>query len=378
MNNHKKGLAIAIVIVVGLVATFLIAGKKFGAKNQDTLKIGVLTALSGDVAEYGTNSLNGIRLAADEINDNGGVGGRQIQLFAEDTACDPTTAVSAFNKVVGTDGVRVILGTVCSGDVQAIMPLANQQGVVVFADGASSPSLTGAGAYFSRDYPSDAYEAQVTAGVIFGQLHKSNVAILYVNNDYGIAFKESFESTFGGLGGKVDDEEEYAQGATDFRTQLSKIKASSPDMLYLIGYPVDGGLAVKQARELGIKIPVFGSSGIKGDDFVKNGGDAAEGTFVADPASVDSPKRDAFTKDYQAKFGVQPGLTSDMGYDSLYVLAQALSGTTNIQEVAANLHKITGFDGASGELTINGDGDRTGERYDILVVKNGQFVSYAQ
>lgn len=99
---------------------------------------------------------------------------------------------------------------------------------------------------------------------------------------------------------------------------------------------------------------------------------------MAAPASVSSTKRDAFIEDYQAKFGIQPGLTSDLAYDSVYVLAQSFSGTNDLQQVAANLHNITGFDGASGEITIGSDGDRTGEGYDVLIVKNGQFVNYKQ
>ncbi len=359
---------VVLVIIIILIVTF------YKPTPKGTVKIGVLTALTGNMAEYGNNIKNGIELAVEEINGGGGINGRQIALFYEDSKCEPMEAVNGFSKLADTQMLNIVLGTLCSGETLAIAPIANEKKILVISAGASSPEITEAGDYIFRVYPSDDYEAGVAADIIFNKLNRSEVSIIYLNNDYGIALRDVFKKKFVAMGGKILNEESYLQNSKDFRTQLTKIKEKNPQLIYIIGYPIEGGLLIRQIKELGINTLIFGSSGLKANDFINKGGGAAEGMILAAPSEVSSGKRQEFVKNYERKFYLNPGLASDMAYDSVYILKEALTNTKNIEEIKNNLYKIKEFEGASGKFGFDSNGDRVGLEYDLLIIKNGQFV----
>jgi branched-chain amino acid transport system substrate-binding protein len=366
------------ITITTIIIVLIISGISYKTikKEQgiETIKIGVLTPLTGSISEYGNNVKQGIELATLEINKNGGIDNKKIELIFEDSKCDPTQAVNSFNKLVDVDGVGAVLGTVCSGETLAISPIANDKKVVVISAAASSPKITNAGDYIFRVYPSDDYESGVAAETVYNRLKKTKVSVLYLNNDYGVALRDSFRKKFESLGGRVLGEEGYLQESKDFRTQLLKIKSQKPDAVYMISYPVDGGLAIKQAKELGIEVVFLGTSGLKANDFISSGGKSTEGFILASIAESSSTKEDIFTKSYEEMFGRKPGLVSDMAYDSMYILRKAFVGTKNIEEVKNNLYKIKGFDGASGEINFDLNGDITNIKYSLFTVKNGQFI----
>jgi branched-chain amino acid transport system substrate-binding protein len=370
-------------IILGVVVVLIIVGGIWYGSTRQTgneglIKIGVLTPLTGQVAEYGENTKKGIELAVEEINNGGGVKGKKIQLFYEDSKCDAKEAVNGFNNLI-TQDAKIVLGTVCSGETLAVAPLANDKKIIVISSGASSPQITAAGDYIFRVYPSDDYEAGIAADTIFNQLKKTNVSILYVNNDYGVALKETFKNKFSKMGGKVLNEETYLQNDKDFKTQLTKIKENKPDIIYMISYPIDGALIMKQAKELGVAGIFFGTSGLKANDFIANGGLTTEGFILVAPAEISSNKTQSFVQKYTNKFGSKPGLLSDRAYDSVYILKDVLEkvrNVKNIEEIKNNLYKIKGFVGASGEMSFNSNGDIVGTAYNLLTIKNGQFVSY--
>lgn len=362
---------VVLVVVIILIAVF------YKPAPKGTIKVGVLTALTGNMAEYGNNIKNGIDLAVEEIN-NEVSNRKKIELVYEDSKCDPKEAVSGFSKLVDIQGVNIVLGTVCSGETLAIAPLANEKKILVISTGASSPKISEAGDYIFRIYPSDDYEAGIAADIISNKLNKKDVSIIYLNNDYGSALKDVFKKKFIAMGGKILNEESYIQNDKDFRTQLTKIKNKNPELIYIIGYPIEGGLLIKQIKELGIGALIFGSSGLKANDFINKGGGAVEGVILAAPKEVFGGKRDEFVKDYENKFHLKPGLASDMAYDSVYILKEALSGAKNIEEIKNNLYEIKEFNGTSGKFGFDANGDRVGLEYDLLIIKNGQFVPYTE
>ncbi len=373
MNKITKIIIGIIVIALVVIVWLNMSSNKFVG---NTIKIGVLTPLTGSVAEYGNNVKQGILLATKEINNANGINGKKIELFFEDSKCDSTEAVNSFNKLVNIDGAGIILGTVCSSETLAIAPLANEKKVIVVSAAASSPQITNAGDYIFRVYPSDDYEAGVAASTIFSKFQKNKVSVLYLNNDYGVALRDAFRKKFTALGGKILNEEGYVQGATDFRTQLLKVKDQKPDVIYMISYPVDGGLAIKQAKQLVIKAIYFGTSGLKGNDFISNGGISTEGFVLASPIESSSTKTDTFTKNYETEFGVKPGIASDRAYDSVYVIKAAFIEAKNITDIKNNLYKINQFDGASGGISFDSNGDLANIKYSLFDIKNSKFVKY--
>ncbi|TRZ64898.1 MAG: hypothetical protein D4Q79_00470 [Spirochaetia bacterium] len=374
MNNATKWV-IGVIIAIAVIAVgYTLYKGPSQPVSTESIKIGVLTPLTGQIAEYGQNVKAGLDLAVQEINNNGGVNGKKIQLIYQDTKCDPKETTSAFNNLVDIQGIKYILGSVCSSEVLAIAPLANNKKVIIIGAAASSPDITNAGDYIFRVYPSDDYEAKVAAETIYNKLDKKSSAIIYLNNDYGKALKDVFESYYKNLGGNIVDSEGYEQSAKDFRTQLVKIKEKNPEAVYMISYPVDGGLLVKQARALNINSQFIGTSGSKGTDIIKNGGNATEGLMAITIAGATGMAAQKFNQSYENYYGKKPGMFADRGYDSLYVLAKAIEGVSG--DVKNNLYLIKDFDGASGKIIFNSNGDIEGQNYDVFVVKNGEFVKY--
>ncbi len=186
----------------------------------------------------------------------------------------------------------------------------------------------------------------------------------------------SFKDQFSKLGGEIVNKESYLQESKDFRTQLTKLRDKKPEVIYFISYPIDGGIAVKQAKEMGIEAIFIGTSGLKANDFISTGGEATEGFVLTSPVEYSSDKRNKFINDYKKRFGIEPGICSDRGYDSVYILAHALSMTNNNEMVKDSLYKIKDFKGVIGNISFDVNGDLTDLNYDLLKVKNGQFVPY--
>lgn len=367
-------------IILGVILVLIVALVAFNVQKEkeEVIRVGILTPLTGPVSEYGENTKKGIELAVYEINERGGIQGKKIQLFVEDSKCDPKESITGFNKLVGINLVEIVLGTVCSSETLAIAPLANEKNILVVSSAASSPEITNAGDYIFRVYPSDDYEADIAAKTIFNKFEKTRVSLLYLNNDYGVALKKTFKEKFTELGGTVLNEESYLQETKDFRSQLIKIKANNPEVIYAISYPVDGGIAIKQAKELGINTIFFGTSGLKANDFISNGGSAVEGFILAASSQYSSVKRDEFIKNYEERFGIKPGLTSDIAYDSVYLIKESFKNAKDIQDVKNNLYQIKGFEGASGNITFDENGDLTNINYELLIIRDGQFVLYEE
>lgn len=372
MNKTLKIILSVIVlgIIVVLVAVF------YEPAQKGMIKIGVLVPLTGSVAEYGKNAESGIELAVEEINNNGGIGGRKIELFVEDTKCDPKETVTSFNKLVDMNNIDVLLGTVCSGEVLAIAPLLNEKKIPIISACASSPEITNTGDYIFRVYPSDDYDAGAAAKLIINKFKKTKASVLYVNNDYGTALMKSFKSQFTTLGGEVLNSEGYLQDSKDFRTQLLKIKEVNPEVVYFISYPIDGGIAVKQVKEMGINALFLGTSGLKANDFISNGGSATEDFILTVPQEPSSYKGNNFIMNYQKRFNTKPGICSDRGYDSVYVLKEAYANST--EAIKNNLYKLKNFIGVIGNIEFDKNGDLTNINYNLLKIKNGQFVPYEE
>ena len=295
----------------------------------------------------------------EQINASGGVLGRKLEVVYEDTQALAKEGVSAYRKLVTIDKVSAIIDDSVSGVTLAMAPMAEKDKVVILATGATAPAISEAGDFIFRIWNSDAYEGEVAAKHAYEDLDSRSAAILYINNDYGKGLEQVFTLEFTKLGGKVAASESFAQSATNLRTQLTKIKAAKPDVLYLVGFPKETPIALKQARELQLDVPVLGTVVIHDPNLIEAAGEAAEGLSFPFPKDATGEHVEAFRAAFRVKYGEDPPVVADVGYDAVKMLARAiaLSGGSTGEDIRRGLNMLKDYPGASGTMTFDENGD---------------------
>lgn len=377
MDMGKKVGAIFIILIVLAVGYYMAQG--VGDGSDDTLTIGFIGPLTGDAVSYGEPISNAIRLAADTINQSGGVAGKMIEIVYEDGRCTNEDALNAAQKLVNIDQVQMIVGGICSGEALAMLPITEAAGVVVVSPSASSPDLTGIGQYFFRNSPSDNEGGRKLAEVVVKD-HKK-VALISEETDYAQGFARVFKEHVLLGEGEIVADENFTPETADFRSVLTKIKAAEPEAIFVNPQTeIAGGTIVKQARELGITAPLFGSNVTAGAAAIEIAGEHMEGlVFVNAPGlSPANPKAVAFLAAYRAQYG-EPGIEFYTGsaYDAVHILAQAVEMTGSVEGVAVRDHLRTmgNFEGVVGSYRFRPDGDPDGIGFIVKRIEEGQSVS---
>ncbi len=339
--------------------------------------IGSTLPLSGDAAVWGKNTQEGIDLALEEINAAGGVLGRKLVVVYEDTRALPKEGVTAYHKLTTVDKVKVIIDDSVSSVTLAMAPLAQNDHVVIIATGATAPKISEAGEFIFRVWNSDAFEGEVSADYAFDMLGLRSVAILYINNEYGKGLEQVFKPRFEERGGNIPISESFAQSATDIRTQLTKIQASKPDGLYVVGYPKEIPIALKQAKELGLSLPLIGTVAMQDPQLIQTAGDATEGLMFPYPRDPSGQDITRFKEAFQKKYGKEPGITADVGYDAAKMIAKAmeLSGGIAGEDIRKGLNMLKDYPGVSGTMTFDENGD-VHKPMGVKIVKSGSFLWY--
>ena len=366
-------IGIGIIVVVALAILLIVTQTK---KEPEEIKIGAILPLTGDTAKYGQNTKNGIDLALEELNLNGGIDNHRIYVIYGDSQLDPKKAVSIFQKMITVNKIILFLGPLGSSEVLAVAPIANKKKVIILATAASSPQITNAGDYIFRNVMSDLFDGRAVAEFAFNNLGKKTAGIIYVNNDFGIGLKESFKSFFEEYGGKIVSDETFNSGDTDFRTQLTKTKKAAPEVVFLAGQS-EMGYILRQAAELGIKTQWVSFSMFEDPEILKIAGKAANGVYytyrVFDPES-DILVVKKFYENYKRKYGQEPDIFAGLSYDAVRILAYAIEkGGEDIERVKDALYNIRNFPGVVGKTTFDKNGDVI-KPIGIKIVKNGKFV----
>ncbi|MCX6719270.1 MAG: ABC transporter substrate-binding protein, partial [Candidatus Taylorbacteria bacterium] len=287
------------VVGIVIVIVIIIAVSRSGSvSNSGPIKIGWIGPLTGDASAVGQNAKAATEIAVDEINGAGGINGRTIDMIYEDGKCNGKDSTSAAQKLLNIDKVVMLYGGACSGETIAAASLAENAKIPELSYCSSAPSLTTAGDYIFRNYPSDAYQGSFSADYLFNKLGKKKVAVIYVQTDWGTGVKDVFVKSYKDLGGTITDEEGIAQNATDAKTLLTKVKASNPDAIYFLGYSNETITALKQMTQLGIKLPLFGGDAWGDSKIYKDAGASAEGIMFVVPKS---DVGDAFKAKMKAK-----------------------------------------------------------------------------
>lgn len=323
--------------------------------ESNSVKIGGIFPLSGQVAVYGVECKNGVDLAIEEINAAGGINGKPIVLVSEDDEGNPDKTVNAFKKLSTKDGVKIVIGSLTSGCTQAITTLSQASKVVQIAPAATAPAITDAGDFIFRACFIDPFQGTVGGKFAAETLGKKRAAILYdIGNDYSVGLADNFKIAFTKAGGSIVSEESYATNDKDFNAQLTKIKNANPDVVYLPDYYGTVALIAKQLRAQGINVPMVGADGW--DGLTSNAGDEVLGGYYSNHYAVDStePAVKKFVESFRAKYNKDPNSFAALGYDCVYLIRDAIvaAGAEDSIAVRDALAKTNG-DYVTGHLTFD-------------------------
>lgn len=362
---------------MGISLVFLWVSMAMGAQ---TIKVGLITPLTGDVKTFGESVKNGFELAIGEANAKGGVLGKKIVTVITDDKNDPTEASNAANKLINQDQVKLIVGSVTSKCTIPVSDICQSQKAVMIAPSATNPKVTVAdGKRKSFAYRAcfiDPFQGAVMAKFAARTLKKKTAAVLYdVGNDYTKGLAEFFRDALLKEGGKISVFESYGKDDVDFSALLTKIAAAKPDILFLPDYYNKVGLIAKQAREKGIKAILLGGDGWDSPDLVKIAGTAVEGGFFSNHYSSEDPRPEVqnFIKKYRAKYGSTPDALATLGYDATLIMLSGIekAKSDDPQLVSKALTNLKGLRVVSGQISYDKDGNPIKSAVVIGIV-NGQ------
>ncbi|WP_147633866.1 ABC transporter substrate-binding protein [Treponema pectinovorum] len=370
----KKVFKAAVFAMAGLMAF-----TSCGEKSADTIKIGAIGPYSGAVAVYGTECINGIKLAADEINNAGGINGKKIEIISEDDEGNPEKSVNAYKKIVTKDKAKLIIGSLTSGCTMAITSLAQAQKVLMIAPAATAPAITSAGDYVFRACFIDPFQGTVGAKFALESLGVKKAAILYdIGNDYSSGLTENFVKTFTNGGGTIVAQESYSTGDKDFNAQLTKIKNAKPDFVYLPDYYGTISLIAKQLRAQGITTPIVGADGW--DGLTADAGEEVLNGYYSNHYAADSTEGavKTFVDNFRAKYdGKTPTAFAALGYDAVYMLRDSIikAGSSDSTKVRDALKALDG-NYVTGHLTFDENRNPVKSAVMVKLVKqDGKFTA---
>lgn len=364
----KKALYLLLVLFLALsmfVGCSQEAGNESEESNgEETVKVGLNYELSGNVATYGQGLTEGIELAMEEINEAGGVLGKQVEMVKVDNKSDSAEAANVSTKLATRDKVVAILGAATSGNTKGAIPPAVQNKVPIISASATADDVTVDSNGKVREYAfktcfSDSFQGVTMANFAYDDLGFKNAAILMDNtSDYAKGLAVAFKETFNELGGNVLTEEAYVAKETDFKTVLTNIKGKNPEVIYLPGYYEEVSLIVKQAKELGLDVPILGADGYDSPKMEEVAGT----DFLNDVYFTNhySPQDDAeevvkFREAFKGKYGKEADGFNALGYDLAYLLADALerAGEADSEKVKDALASTVDFKGVTGTLSMD-------------------------
>ncbi|MGH9316128.1 MAG: ABC transporter substrate-binding protein [Thermoanaerobaculia bacterium] len=344
----------------------------------DEIRIGEYSSLTGTTATFGQSTDHGIRMAIDEINGTGGVLGRKIRVFVEDDQSKPEEAATAVTKLINQNHVVAMLGEVSSSRSLAAAPICQANGIPMVSPSSTNPRVTQIGDYIFRVCFIDPFQGAVMAKFAADTLKLKKVAILVdVRNDYSVGLQTFFREHFKQLGGQVVSEQSYSEGDSDFHAQLTQIRSANPEAIYIPGYYTEVGTIARQARGLGMTVPLLGGDGWDSPKLWEIGGEALNGCYFSNHYSTDdpSPVVQKFVSDYRARYEQVPDALAALGYDAAKIMVDAIrrAGSTDGPKVREALAATKDFQGVTGTITVNQERNAVKPAV-VLKVDNGKYL----
>jgi branched-chain amino acid transport system substrate-binding protein len=356
MKLHRMSVLAGALILVASVACERKSTTTAETTTGDIL-VGLYGSLTGDGASFGQSSREGVELAVEEINKAGGLlGGRKIKLLVEDDQSKPEEASNAVTKLITQDKVVGVIGEVASRRSLAAGPVCQKYQTPMISPASTNERVTEIGDYIFRVCFIDPFQGEVLAKFAYNDLKARKVAILKdIQQDYSVGLTDSIAKHFAALGGRVLDPVSYSSGDADFKAILTQVRSEKPDAIFATGYYPEAAIITRQARELGLKMPILGGDGWVGDA-LKNGRDALANCYISNHYSGDNPDPvvQNFVKTYRAKFNHEPDSIAALGYDAAKVLADAITRASSTEgpKVRDALAKAD-VAGVTGRLKMN-------------------------
>jgi branched-chain amino acid transport system substrate-binding protein len=344
--------------------------------EAEVYKVGLINHLTGDAAAYGQSMKKGTEVALDVINGAGGINGVPVEVIYEDDRLSAADAQTAFLKLVQTDKVPVIMGSGSSTVSLSLCPKAQELEVVQISSISTAPSLKDCGPYFFSAMASDTAQGPEWAKVA-EHLGVEEAAVMYINNDYGIGVKDTFVEAFEEAGRKVLIAQPFELGAKDFRTEVLKVKAENPEVVFIVDHVAEGSIVIKQAKELGMDVQWVTDVSMVAKEVVELAGEAAEGVMGLRAGSTQTPEYKAFHDAFVEKWGEEPTIWSDFAYDTMMLVAEAIGkGGYTADGIQKALFEVSeDYVGPSGAKKFDEYGISQGV-YEWMTIENGEWVLY--
>lgn len=377
--KSKKPIWVTILVFVLAVSFIFISIIK--ENSRETIRVGRILPLTGPAASYGKSEQKGTLLALEQINIDGGISGKSLEVLFEDDQCSVKDGVNAMKKLVDVQKVPAVIGATCSGVTLAIAPIANEQKVILLSPLSSAAAISNAGPFVFRIMPSDSFQSNIIANWIFSEGYH-DIAMLYINNSWGNGVAEEFRREFERIGGNIVTTEVCKEGDRDFRVQLAKIKDMNPKAIFCPTMPKEGGIILKQMKELGVNYPVFGADAWSVDELTDVAGDAASGVMYTYPAQYTGDVYQKFASDFRKKFGTEPDVNAAGAYDAVKILALCMNNIVKKshpltgESIRLEMEKIKGYQGATGTTTFNVNGDSVGKTFEKMIIRDDKRIKY--
>lgn len=351
-------------------------GGSGGPAARNTIKIGHYGSLSGSEATFGKSTENGIQIAVDEINAAGGINGKTIEFISLDDKGDAREAGNVVTRLITNDGVTAIIGEVASKLSLAGAPVCQEHSIPMISPSSTNPDVTKVGDMIFRVCFIDPFQGPVCARFAREHIKAETAAILYDQaTPYSVGLMEEFEKAFTKLGGKIVRKEAIQTGDQDFSSQLTQIRGSDPQVVFIPVYYAAISNIAQQARKLGIKVPLLGADGWESGELAKLAGDALEGCYYSSHYSQesDSPNIKEFLAKYQKKYNGEADSMAALGYDAAQILFEAMRRAPSLdgKDLAAVISQTREFDGVTGKITLNKDRDAVKAAV-VLEIKGGK------
>ena len=378
MIFSKKSLRLACAVLGATLLSSVFAG--CGSKESgDTIKVGANFELTGNVANYGNATIEGLQLAIDEANEAGGINGKKIELVSVDDKSEAAESINAATKLISDDDVKVIVGPATTGLVLAETQTATDAKVPIIAPCATSPEATVENGkvkpYVFRSCFIDPQQGEVMATFAAKEL-KAKTAVIYVDNssDYSKNLAKVFKEKFEAAGGKVVMEEAFLQKDQDFKATLTKLKTANADVMFVPAYYEEVGKIVKQAREMGINSAILGTDGWDDTKVVDiAGADALNNTFFSTHYSEKDAEVQGFIEAYKKKYNHAPNVFAALGYDAGKMLVDALkrAGSSDTEKIREALEATKDLKVGTGTISMDKNHNPIKTAV-ILEMKNGE------
>ena len=350
------------------------------AKVPDNeIRVGEFGSMTGGTATFGQTTHEGIQIAVDEINAAGGINGKLIHLISEDDRGKAEEAATVVNKLISRDKVHAVLGEVASSNSLAAAPIAQRAGVPMISPSSTNPKVTQQGDFIFRVCFIDPFQGKVMAKFSKETLKAKTAAILRDKSaDYSVGLADVFAKEFAAMGGSIVIDQAYQSKDVDFKSQLTTIKQKKPDVLFVPGYYTEVGLIAKQAREMGVTVPLLGGDGWESPELYSIGGKALDGCYFSNHCSPESKDKAVvdFVAKHMAKYNKAPGALTMLGYDAAMVLFDAIKRSPSLSgaDLKTAIAATKDFRGVTGNITL--DSERNAVKSAVVLKIKGGKAEY--